>query len=279
MQKILFLILILFFLFSGCIYIETYQKFYPNGQSTVLYQIKYDNFIEVIEKTNIKNPQNISWSEFIEKTCRQLGNLTNFNYICNIKNEWLIVESTKISSQNYVFSSYNSFPFDIYELKIFGVPDLPLNYFFNSSQIQQLSFNSSFNSDKKYLMQLEGAGLNYKYTIDVPGKIIEYNTGQIVDENLVVNPFDVAYSETKYIYVKSRELNVSQAAILIILFLILFLFFDLVLVWAITAFNRKSIQALERKKLLEEQRGKKIIQQEQDNTISFNVEGEKKIKK
>ncbi|MEM3361771.1 MAG: hypothetical protein QXG16_00395 [Candidatus Anstonellaceae archaeon] len=286
-KTVIFLLLPLFLFFSGCVYIEVYHKFYPNSTSLVISQIKYDNLVEVLKKTSIK-PQNFeNWEEFLYYSCKNLGNLTNFSYICNKKENWLIVENKEIATKNYIMNYYNAFPFEIYEIKIFKLPDLPfyvLNSSLNSTHLKILVFNYSFSTENKYLMQLQASGLKYKYTIDVPGQIIEYNHGKLIDNRVVVDPFDVAFSEEKFIYIKSRELNLRQASILIITFLVLFLFFDLVIILALNSFRKRIFRALEEKKILEEKRGKKIFDHESDqninsNLISFPSSGEKKFKK
>ncbi|MFN3909686.1 MAG: hypothetical protein ACK4J0_00425 [Candidatus Anstonellaceae archaeon] len=277
MKKAIFIFVLLLFLLTGCIYIETHEYFYSNGKSKTLLQIKYQNLVNVLEQANLKTPENISWTKFIERTCLDLANKTNFSSSCHTSQDWLIIEGMRLQSQGYVFSSYNAFPFTIYEIKIFTLPLPPLETLGLEEKIK-IPKNNSFSSDQKYLNELLAAGIKYNYVVLVPGEIIDHNHGKVISNTLVVNPFDVAFSDQKFIYIKSRELNFEQLINLILIFLGLFLFFDLVVFWALKEWAKRSDEAEQEKRRELALKAKKIFEKSKSNqdSITFPSISEKK---
>jgi hypothetical protein len=259
----LLLFSILFFLLVGCVYIESHEVFYPNGKSRVTIQINSKNLILTLTQAKILPPAFNSWEEYLDDYCNLLANKTNFTSTCYKKDDWFIISTFRVSSKGFALSSYEAFPFIIYELKIFQVPVPFLGDFKNIKEIN-LPKEGNLNYDEAYFRQLQASGLQYKYFVSVPGEIISTNHGQIIGGVLLIDPFEVATSNEKFIYIKSREINIQQLLLIILLMLFLFLFFDVVVFWALKEWAKKAQKIEEEKRKIEEQRPKFFFNKEKN---------------
>jgi len=263
-NKIIFFIFVIFIFLIGCVQFEVYETFYPNGSSLVLSHIKYDNLVNILDYLNLPTPTNSSWSEFFKISCENLFQSSNFSKSCYLKdNTSLVIQSKRLNSQGFSFNSYKAFPFILYELRIYSVP-LPPTESFSHIQKVRIPYNLSFASDKTYINQLRAANIKYIYTISVPGQIIEHNSGVVVaNNNLVVDVFSVVDENKPYIYIKSREINFQELIFIAILFILLFLFFDLVILLALKEWARKKQEVyFEFKKIQQENKKEDIYKRE-----------------
>ena len=239
-NKWIFFIFLIFTFLSGCVQFEVYETFHPNGSSLVLSHIKHKDLVKVLDYLDLPTPTNSTWSEFFKISCENLFETTNFSKSCYLKDNYtLVIQSKRLNSQGFSLNSYKAFPFIIYELIIYSVPLPPLESFSNI-QKARIPYNLSFASDKSYINQIRAANVRYIYTISVPGQIIEHNSGVVVaNNNLVVDVFSVVDENKPYIYIKSRDINLQEVMFIAILFVLLFLFFDLVVLLALKEWARK----------------------------------------
>ena len=249
------------FLLSGCVRVESFEQFYPNGRSRVLSQIYIENLANNLELSGLKPPANYtgnaSWKNYLIGECNNFSSRQPGKY-CHESQGWLIIDDARVSGYDYAFASYEAFPFTVYELTIFSPPIPEIGEF---SEIGNFRFpkNLSFSgANKTMLSQIRASGLKYNYTIVVPGEILEYNYGEKRQDGIIVDALAAAEADTP-IRIKSRELNLSQVAIVAIGLILVFLFIDFVLIWALKAWAKRSDDAEQRRRRREAEDARRRI--------------------
>lgn len=232
------------FLLSGCVRLEVHEQFYPNGRSRVVSQIYVQNLAQTLQDAKIPPPARYSnssgWEKYIEDECASFSSKT-YGANCHRSGEWLIIDDSRISGPDYVITSYDSFPYTIYELTIYR-PPVPKIPGFEEIAGVKIPSNSTFSSlSDLELSQIRASGLKFNYLITVPGEIVEHNAGNATGSDLSLDAVEVAQSQ-KPIEIKSRLLNLSQVATIAVGGLFLFLTIDFAAIWALREWSaRKEI--------------------------------------
>jgi len=271
------------FLLSGCVRVETFEQFYPNGRSRVLSQIYIENLVQTLEVSGLKPPRNYSakdgWKSYLIDECNNFSSQQESRF-CHESQGWLIIDDLRVSGYDYAFASYEAFPFTMYELTIFSPPIPQIGEF---SEIGNFRFpkNLSFaGMNKTMLSQIRASGLKYNYMIIVPGEILEYNYGEKKEGGIMVDALAATEADTP-IRIKSRELNLSQVAIIAIAFILLVLFVDFVLIWALKEWAKRSDESEQRRRRREaEDARRRVFRQDprlKENEVYIAPEDSKKI--
>ncbi|MFH1306224.1 MAG: hypothetical protein ABIH83_01020 [Candidatus Micrarchaeota archaeon] len=254
MKKFAFAAIILFlFIFSGCVRIESYEQFYPNGRSRVVSQIYVASLVKTLDISGLPPPEayanNGGWEAYIEDECNSFSE-TNPGYMCHRSGDWLIIDNDRVSGSQFILVSYESLPYTMYELTIFQPPLPPVSGFEEVGQFH-LPSNTSFSSIDNYTVaQLKAAGLKYNYLVIVPGEITDYNYGKLTEQGVVVDAVAVA-EKGEPIRVTSRELKLPHLTMLILGALFLSLFLDFAAIWILMAWAKRKEEST-RKRLEQE---------------------------
>lgn len=242
--------------------IETYEQFYPNGRSRVVSQVYIKNLINTMNISGIQPPNNSSWKDYFQNECLNLQQRSDSSK-CHISGDWLIFDDSRVSGRDFIFTSYDAFPYTIYELTILAPPLPPLGEFREIGDFEvpdRIAF-SQFNETT--YKQLASSGMAYTYLVSMPGEVLEVSHGSSSYNAVSFNVLDVVQTQIP-IRVKARELNFWQLFMVIAGGIFLFLIFDFAIIWFLREWShRKEIsEDIRRKRELEEAR-KRIFRKDE----------------
>ncbi len=230
----------------GCVQISVQQFFYPNGRSQVVQQVEVEPLVAALNSSGLVY-QNRSgfegWEAVINSSCARAPSYERGSRCRRIEG-WLVIEQSRVQSADYVFTSYDQFPYTIYELTVLRPPKIPLDILDDSSLVKFRQGDLFANSSDLEVGALSQSGIRYAYFIQMPGDIFNISEGRLVDRGM---EFDVLVQALAHrpLYVKSRVLNLQQVALAIIILLDAFLFFDVAFLYAI-GWVRKHKQQLDK---------------------------------
>ncbi|MFH0927279.1 MAG: hypothetical protein V1822_01745 [Candidatus Micrarchaeota archaeon] len=239
---------------SGCVKVDSYEQFYQNGRSRVVTQIYEKNLINTLNLSGIEPPDSSSWQAYFENQCLQMQNSSAVS-VCHISGDWLIFDDNRVSGEDFILTTYDAFPYTMYELTVLSPPLPPLGAFKNVGHFDAPESARFSDFNETTYSQLASSGMEYTYTISMPGEIIEASHGSTGYNTVTVNVLDVIRTRTP-IRIKARELDFSQLFIVIFGGGILFLAFDLSMIWFLREWSKKKLVGddLRRKRQTEEAR-------------------------
>ncbi len=239
---VLSLLALLFFSTFGCVNFYVRQQFYPNGRSTVLEQIPLAGPLSKLNHTMTSAPvpydqRPDGWLGFIDAQCAAAGSYES-GATCHRSGDWLLIDQERVPGPEYAFSSYNEFPYRVYEINVSALPGPPMP--------NLTSFNVGFmplerslvNPDKDNVLKLRALGVSYNYTIVMPGDILNYSAGTLTDQGLEVDGMEQIYARQS-IFVQSKELDTGQLALIVVFPLLILLFLDFVAILGYKEWKRR----------------------------------------
>ncbi|MFH1095225.1 MAG: hypothetical protein V1728_03335 [Candidatus Micrarchaeota archaeon] len=250
------LIGLVFLSMFGCVDFYVRQQFYPNGRSTVLEQIPLASPLAKLNHTMTLPPapydqRPAGWLGFIDAQCAAAGSYEP-GATCHRSGDWLVIDQERVPGPEYAFVSYNEFPYRVYELNVSAIPGPPAPNLtsFNVGYIP-LERNLT-HADKDNVLKLRALGVNYYYTIIMPGDIVNYSTGHLSDQGLEVNGIEQLYSRQP-IFVQSKELDTGQLALIVVFPLLILLFLDFVAILGYKEWKKRRDQSEVRRRAREEE--------------------------
>lgn len=224
----LILILISVLFISGCISMDVKQKINRDGTSEI--EIIYDlsAILGMAEQLGNSSGQqgNISVGE---------GSKENFTQACEGFNKEMKLKNAKcVTTEDYkiiinfdtslennpAFKVSRSIPYITYEYDVKNVynilSDLPSVNQGGTGESQQEKF-----SDEELIQakSMKAMGVKYSYTLEMPGKISKTDVGNVQENKVVIDMFDMIGKE--HIYVQSKELNLLYDLAIVAIILIL----------------------------------------------------------
>jgi hypothetical protein len=97
------------------------------------------------------------------------------------------------------FKITHSIPFITYEYDVKNIYII----LSNASEAQEEEFSDAQLRQTKSIAGL--MGMEWKYTLEMPGKITKADVGEIVDNKVIIDMFDLV--EKDHVYVESQKLN------------------------------------------------------------------------
>ncbi len=247
---------------SGCIEVYVRQQFYPNGRSTVLQQINLGPAISTLQSAGIPppapyGPRPEGWDDLISAACDNVSVAEPGSH-CHIVQGWLVIDQDRVPGSDYVLTSYEAFPYTVYELTVLQMPAPPLPMLESVGE-DRLALGRNFTgANRTAVAQAVAAHMRYNYTVSLPGEITQYSAGTLVNGELRVDALS-QMALGKPLYVKSRTLNLPQMALLVIVGLDLLLFFDLAFIWVLHEWKRWKKEAALREQERENEEARKRI--------------------
>lgn len=250
------------FLLAGCVELHVRQQFYPNGRSSVLQQIYIGEAVQTLSNAGFSPPEPFNstpqgWSDYIQSSCQTVGQ-KEVGAMCHRDGDWLIIDQDRVSGSDYSFNSYESFPYTIYDLKIYRMPAPPLAELGNIGVARAPLDGGLTNATDASIKQVRAAGAAYKYLLVMPGEVVNYNAGRLTEAGIEVDVLS-QMSSHQILRVKSRALNLQQLALLIIVGLDILLFFDLFAIWVFREYSRRRAEAERKRREIEEEEGRHHI--------------------
>jgi hypothetical protein len=252
-KNVLLALFLVFIFLHGCIKIETYEQFYPNGRSKITSQVYIKNLVDTLDASKITPPNNQTWADYFNYKCNSLESSSNTD-ICAIRPDWFIFSQDRISGDGFAMLTYDDFPYTNYELIIFEPPILPLGEFREIGQYKvpsKLLF-SKFN--QTLYDQMTSSGVQYSYVAVLPAEVIESSHGTF-EKNVVKLDILEVIRLGFPVKIVARELNLLHVGVLtfgviILLSLLLSSIYWFLKEWSV---RRDSNLEIKKKKELEEE--------------------------
>lgn len=227
------LLALIFILSSGCVQINVHQYFYPNGRSQVVQQVSVAAISAVMQSSGVMlgNSSDVDWDLEINRSCAQIWMIER-SARCARSGDWLIIEQSRVADVDYVFKSYDQFPYTIYELNILRPPVIPLSLLRDKSLLKYGQGDSFSNASIDPISSYRSAGLSYKYYVEMPGEIFNITEGRMDGQRMQFDVLEQA-KKKKPVIIKSRDVNWEQVALSAIAVLDIFLFMDLAALYAV----------------------------------------------
>lgn len=207
--------LILLVAVSGCIRGEIVETIRGDGTSLVAMEEDYSKLYELV-KQSAGEEESAAFRQNLTQSCTEFLKVTKLkNARCDAGENFVITKSGEYSPrESGALVVSPSIPYTTYKYdakNIFGVLG-------NASAPQGQTFSEEALAQTKSQAAL--LGLDFKYTVVMPGEVTKKDIGEIKDKNnVVINLFDMVGREN--LYVESQELN---------------LFYDIPLVAAVGGF-------------------------------------------
>lgn len=235
---------------SGCVSIHVRQQFNPSGSSSVLQQIYVGQALDTLAAAGLRPPppyppDRQGWSDYIDSVCANVGS-EEPGASCHRNGPWLLIDQMRTPGTDYLFNSFESFPYTIYDLTVFQMPQPPLRTL-ERIGVEHISLGRNFTSANVTAAdQSFASGLRYTYLVQMPGDITNFTSGRPVEGGVEISVLSQMRSR-QIVKVRSRAINFEQLALIIIIFLDVLLFIDVVLIWAVQEYRRRKA-AYDRKK-------------------------------
>lgn len=206
--KKFFLVFILFAIIfvSGCINMEVNQKINSDSSSEI--EIIYDlsaiagmssQFDSELEQQESMSDLN----ENLSQACTEFNEKTDWkNAKCITTDDYKIIMSGEISLKDSPdFKITRSIPFITYRYDVKNIYTILSDI--NVSEDQGQDFSDESLLETKSMSSL--FNMEWEYTLEMPGKITNADVGEIKDNKVIIDMFDLA--EEDHVYVESQELN------------------------------------------------------------------------
>lgn len=184
---------------SGCINIEANQKINSDGSSEI--ELIYDFSVLESSTDEFGGTTDEQQNEDMIQTCEDFAENTTW------KNAECISEDGKITLRGEVMlnSSYfeveKSIPCITYRYDATDINNIIEDASIGGEQGQNLADDSI--GDMKSMAEM--FGIKMTYTLEMPGEIVNADIGDIKDNKVTINMFDLPDDEP--VYIESRELN------------------------------------------------------------------------
>jgi len=206
--KLFFLVFILFAIIfvSGCINMEVNQKINSdsNSEIEIVYDLSAIAGISSQFESDLEQQESMSdFNENLSQACTEFNEKTDWkNAKCITTDDYKIIMSGEISLKDSPdFKITRSIPFITYRYDVKNIYTILSDV--NVSEDQGQDFSDESLLETKSMSRL--FNMEWKYTLEMPGKITKADVGEIKDNKVIIDMFDLA--EEDHVYVESQELN------------------------------------------------------------------------
>ncbi len=217
----LFALLVSILLFSGCIKIHINQKIYSNYDSDIEMEMDLSGAMGLMGSMPDANKNSFAdiCKNFEKKQTEKLENFKceadEENYVVKVSGTTSLKDTEALQIENGILTT--KYRYDASKGKDY------LNSLEASDTSGSMNLSEEMNEEQ--IQYLKSVGVEMIYALEMPGKIIHSDAGEIKDNKVVIDLLNLTGKEK--VYIESEELNILPliAVIIAVIAVILFLFF------------------------------------------------------
>ncbi|MGV8176687.1 MAG: hypothetical protein ACP5NX_02740 [Candidatus Bilamarchaeaceae archaeon] len=230
MRNIALFSVMMMLVLSGCVSQDYAQKVGEDGNSVMTVTVDFSRAVSSVEM-----PAGAGLSATLNKVCAQN---TDPKMTCSAKGSAIVLQKKMTPDDGYyAFDVSRGLPFVNYEIKMYAFPTDMFGAVFEKvypglQLAEPVDLRKRVQS-RMILDRLKEEGVNWTYTVTMPGEIYETNSGRLVpkqgaylDKSTVrYDMADVLY-QSEPVVVKSREIDAYSIGITVLVLVMAYLAWD-----------------------------------------------------